>query len=615
MSLVGASGLVGREHELLRLHTALAAALGGAGQVVLLHGEPGIGKTRLLRELAVRAAATGAGCQWGRAPEQEGAPPYWSWQQAFGLDALAFGGTDRFLAFEAAAQQVIAAGEPAGSLVVLDDLHWADPDSVALFLHVAQAIESSRVLLVGAYRDTEAGRADVPRSLAPLAGRDWVTHVRLTGLTDAAVAAQLAAQTGAPVDDEVVRTVVRRTHGNPFFVAELGRMLGDGEQAPLPDAVRAAVERRLAALPDGARPLLVAAAVVGNAGDPALLAAVTARSGAAVLDDVDTLRGAGLLDERGAIVHDLVAEAARAAVPSRRLSSLHHAAAAYLAGRADAEGRADAIASHLFAALPLADAGAAVQWAERAARQALGRLAWKHAAALLEHAAAVADDRRARGRLLRLLARAQLRGYDVAAAIATVRAAAELARAEGDPAALADAALVIEGFSDMDPIGELRVLSAEALAMLPPEDVRRRARLLARIALHVDPGFHGAEQVCADAVAAAEQSGDLRAIASALHARQLVRTAPDAVRERLALGARMLDVGRQLDDAAEQMWGRLWRFDALLQLGRLAEAEADRVAALARGPIPPAPRAVARPPLPDHPRVRPRRVGVGGADG
>jgi DNA-binding CsgD family transcriptional regulator len=150
------------------------------------------------------------------------------------------------------------------------------------------------------------------------------------------------------------------------------------------------------------------------------------------------------------------------------------------------------------------------------------------------------------------------------------------AREVGDPAALGEVALAIEGLSD--PWGSFRggLLAAEALAGLPPEDSPLRARLLALQA--GEAGFAGGAQpdrVSAEALAMAERLDAGQVLRSALRSRQMARSGPDGVAERLDLGDRMLALGRADDDDDTMLWGRLWRFDALAMLGRLDEAEGE----------------------------------------
>jgi len=317
--------------------------------------------------------------------------------------------------------------------------------------------------------------------------------------------------------------------------------------------------------------------VLGDAGDPGALAAVADLPLDAVLDGTDLAVDAGMLDAGLGIAHDLIAETARAGIGSRRLLGMHVRAGEHLRARPDAEQRADEIAHHLLNALPLGDPAAAVAWSERAAARAREQLAWEQAAELLRRAAAAAGDSAERGRLLQTQARAELQGYDVGAVFETLHEAAAVARTSPDPTALAEVALILEGFADMNRQSEIRTLCQEALAALPESDVVRRARLLAQMAVHAQLVDVSAPAVdlSGEALATADRLGDPRTLASALHARQLARSGPDGVHERLALGDRLLGLATELDDPTESMWGRLWRFDALLQLGQLDTAEAE----------------------------------------
>ena len=171
---------------------------------------------------------------------------------------------------------------------------------------------------------------------------------------------------------------------------------------------------------------------------------------------------------------------------------------------------------------------------------------------------------------------AQLRSFDVAAATATLREAADTARAANDPVLIGEVALAMEGFTDEAWLATGKQLCDEALARLPATDSPLRARLLAQRAAeaiyHWEPE---AAPLSGQALAMAERVADPHALRSALRARQMACAGPDGVRERLELGARMLALGVADHDDVAVLWGRLWRLEALTQLGRISEAESE----------------------------------------
>ena len=602
-----AGALVGRARERGAVDVAVRAARDGAGRVLLVSGEPGAGKTRLAEWAAGVAAAAGMRWGWGWASEDEGSPPYWPFRQAMrGVDGIGPAVFDvalpdrraetvaqeRFRLFEAVADVLRAAAEPAGLLLVLDDMQWADPASLGLLVHLARGLADSRLFVVVNYRDTEtSGRQPLLNALAALTREATVTRLHLGGLSEPEVAEQLSQVTGWAVPGSVAAAVCARTRGNPFFVRELGRVLAESSDGALPDGVRDAVRGRLARLTPACRSLVASAAVLGAQLDPAALAGATGRDLDAVLAALDEAGTAGIIGPDRRFAHDLIREAARADVPTATRLALHHAMAEHLAGRADADRRAAEIAHHRLEALPAGDPVAAVDAARRASAEAMAQLAWEESDRLLRRAldgAGAPPD--VRSELLIARAEAQLRGYDIEGSRTSVLAAAEIGRARGDAATIARAALTMEGATDFvwDDTG--RGLCEQALAGIPAGDSAVRARLLAMLVVaDTWRSLADAKPRAAEALAMAERAGERRAVIEALRASQIAHSGPDGARDRLAFADRLLVIGADGDDDA-RLWGHLWRFDALAQLGEVdgAEAEAgdiDAAAARLRSPL------------------------------
>jgi DNA-binding CsgD family transcriptional regulator len=247
------------------------------------------------------------------------------------------------------------------------------------------------------------------------------------------------------------------------------------------------------------------------------------------------------------------------------------------------------VATHWLESLPAGDAAQAVDWTRRAADRAMAQLAWEEAAVLYRRAAEAGDASgalppSARAQLLLARAGALVRAFDIEAARLCLVSVVETARDQCDPDLLAEAALAMEGvnYPTWDPAA--RAAAEEALTQLPTVDSGVRARLLALLVVSRDWAVPGdADARAAEALAMAERVGDPRALRETLRARQMARSGPDGPADRLALGDRLVALGADSDDEAV-LWGRLWRFDALAQLGDLngAEAEVDQIETVAR---------------------------------
>src|SRR5579872_3926942 len=304
--------IVGRARELDVFRAAFDRMLAGRRQLVLISGEPGIGKTRCAEALADVAEDQGSLVLWGRCREEAGAPPYWPWVQilrayveASSLDevrlnmgaaakdiaalvpelldasqhaqeapsSIADAGTARFRTFDAIAQFFHQATQQVPITLVLDDLHWADAPSLSLLEFLTQDLLRSRLLVVGTHRDTEASRTkQLLSTLGGLSRDSDVQRVRLGGLSQTAIGEVAERVCDVSLSDSAIKVVYQQTDGNPLFVIELIKVLNEegtgaaiaAKPGRIPAGVHETIGRRLSRLSDRCNELLCVAAVHGR---------------------------------------------------------------------------------------------------------------------------------------------------------------------------------------------------------------------------------------------------------------------------------------------------------------------------------------------------------------
>jgi DNA-binding CsgD family transcriptional regulator len=297
--MAGEELFVGRARELALLRRRLDRAVTGRGSLVVIAGEPGIGKTALAAAGDEVARAMGMAVAWGCCSDPDGAPPFWPWRQLLRnlggpLPALDGGArqadTERFQVFAdtEAALHDLARARPV--LLVLDDLQWADPDSLRLLRFLAPVLAELPLILVATYRDTDLDESHpLPAMVEQLASQQACELIRLTGMsaTDLGV---LARHHGSSVP---VSTLAADTAGNPFFAVELLR--ADPDRDGLPSGVAASIRGRLAALPATAREVLECAALAGRGIEIGLVAAALQTSPDTVTPCLAQARQRGLL--------------------------------------------------------------------------------------------------------------------------------------------------------------------------------------------------------------------------------------------------------------------------------------------------------------------------------
>ena len=502
------SGLIGRDRELEDLHIAMDHAARGNGRLVLIGGEPGIGKSRLADELAGQAREAGHVVLWGRGWEDAGAPPYWPWVQilrsyvrAADLDdvrrQLGHGASDvaqmlpelrelipeldlrsasesdtaRFQLFDATAMFLRNAAASRPMLAVVDDLQAADTPSILFLRFLASQLSEMSLLVVGTYRDV-ALTPDHPltTALVELTREPATRLLTLPGLDVGSLSAFIDAETGVRPDARAVAAVWRETKGNPLFVREAVRLLSaEGRldaaaelpslRIEVPAGVRDVIARRIGHLSEQGKRALELGAVLGPEFSLDLLRAIDEGGSGDILDAVDDASAAGLLvavsgaPGRVRFSHDLVRETLYDTMSPGRRARLHQRIADVLEQQyaSEPEPHLAELAFHFYEAARSEPAVAqkAIDYASRAGQRASFALAFEEAARQFRMALAlaeVADSPMDELRIdLRLsLGDVQARAGDLSSR-ETFLNALELARRSGSPQQLARAALGIGG--------------------------------------------------------------------------------------------------------------------------------------------------------------------------
>jgi class 3 adenylate cyclase len=433
---------IGRGDSLRRLRKELDRASAGDVRLVLVRGEAGIGKSRLVAEVAGDAHALGVRVMYGRCSAV--APmPYEPWVEAFSryaidcsLDALrldvgAAGAEVRrmvpVLGDRLSSLPAPLAGDPGGArhrleravtsvltrlaatgplLIVLDDVQSADAASLALLGHVVRTIEAAPVLVIATQRTFDGGvNADLTTTLSELRKDSLLEEVDLVGLDEPEAAELISHLGGRVAPHRVSQALYERTGGSPLFLSELVRHLretgvpldagqrwavpGATTLAELPAAVRDVISQRLGRLDEEATRLLRLAAVIGQEFDLDLLQAVGVGTDDTTLERLDSLVRTGLITEaidgigRYAFAHALVREVLYDDLTRTRRVHLHRDVGHALERQRE-DGHpveASALAHHFLAAAPAGDLETALGYAALAADHAMGQVAYEEAAA------------------------------------------------------------------------------------------------------------------------------------------------------------------------------------------------------------------------------------------
>ena len=574
---------IGRERELATLESAIDAAVRGHGRLVVIGGEPGIGKTRTAEEVGRLAQQRGAQVVWGHCHEGEGAPPFWPWVQvlrayppgALHEQLIAAAGTDlvrllpddgdpdrsvasitaspaaRFRLYDAVARCLAGASRQRPVVAVFDDLHAADHPSLLLLEFVASQLCEMRVLVVATWRST--GGVLPNRTLVDAlraAGSVWM---HLNGWSAAEVGQFIEARVGVPLGPTQVNEFRQRTGGNPLFVGEDVRLLQSRGPAALPDwscaelgvppTIQSIIEQRLDSRSAACREVLRVAAVIGPEFTPRLVGAVLASAppprdggwgGRRWEDDAVTVllgeaEGAGIVAgvpgamSRYRFTHDVIREALCKELGVKHRAQLHRCVGELLEALPDADERQAELAHHFVEALSgdSSSRARAIVHTRRAGEHAMAALAYEDA----------------------------VRFYQLAIDLLSEPGTAH----EGDHCAmLVELGVAQRQAGEWERSAQTLLRAAEAAKRLG------RPELLARAALHFGTDVvwgeqmmpnHARLQLLEDAIAA-QGDGD-----SGLQVRLLVRLALAArfsaePERRMQVSRRALAMARRLDDAA-----------------------------------------------------------------
>ena len=552
----GQSPFVGREAAMQRLRVGLDASCSGRGRLLLLVGEPGIGKTRTAEEVGAEASRRQARVLVGRAYEGEGAPAFWPWVQILraclrdsdpamlaadmgpGAAEIAElipelserirdvptaqaveGEQARFRLFDSVTTFLkrTAARQPV--VLILDDLHWADEASLRLLRFLAGELRDARLLVVATYRDVEVRRGHpLAAFLGALARESVCERIALRGFEVVDTERFMAGLIGKPPPSRLVAAVHDMTEGNPFFIQEMVRLLMsegrlDSADAAgvwplaLPQGVRDAIGRRLNALSDECNALLRTASVLGRDLSAALLAQVADLPGDRLLERLAEAVAAQVLDEtegglgRYTFRHALIRQTLYDELTPLQRVRLHRRAgeALELACGAHPEPHLAELAHHFFQAAAGGDVEKAGDSCVRAAERAHRLLAYEESARQYEHALQALElrvprDEARRCELLLALGEAHSMSGARDQARSAFATAAEIARHLSRSDLLGRAALGYRGFEMGAPAEETTLaLLEEALAAVGNAHSGLRARLLSRL-VGTPPYSHSMER-------------------------------------------------------------------------------------------------------------------------
>jgi DNA-binding SARP family transcriptional activator/tetratricopeptide (TPR) repeat protein len=643
----GPAEFVGRHREKEQLAQALAGAAGGDRSVIVVTGEAGIGKTRLVSEMAAEYHAAGNLALGGRCDQRLGLP-YQPFVEALehlvvhapveflrshcedhgstvarlipvltrrlDLPPAELGGadeTDRYVLFAAIDGLLAAAATTHVALLVLEDMHWADPTTLLLLSYIINSPRRARLTIVVTSRPPESeGEDPLVALLADLHRVPHAEHIHLDGLS----ATEVRTLTRDLVGRELVGSeleLAARLHaganGNPFFITELLRNRAETRAAPdldanppplgveLPETVVSVLRLRLNRLDEACRDILELVAMTAGGAPVELLVRASSYDESVVVDKVEAAVRAGVLRERvelGAtivdFVHPLFHQAIQRRTSATRRAGLHLRIADAIDPKDDpgAERWVDELAHHVFAAGGPADPRRVARVCKRAGDVAMARTAFDAAAVQYERvleAMSWTDSPYVADRAA--VAASCAEAYHAAGNAADRRRMAEAAFADAaasnQPIVMGRAALAHGGARSTYGVASQRTMELldQSLTRLGsgPNESGLRARVMSRLAQeHYHVGhYEVADRLGAQAVALARPGDNGSILAATMEGRVWTLQRPDTLAERLELVDEMVDGATRAGDRQQLIWGLIWRCSALLETGDIQGLETD----------------------------------------
>ena len=636
-----AVGVVGRSSE-FELITDAAKAVSGEGrrQVLLVSGEAGQGKSTLMATAARSAFDSGAQVLFGHS-EEDLATPYQLFAEAIGhyvshapeaeliahveshgselsrlVPALSSripdlppsnatdSDSERFLLFAAVVGILATMSQHRPVVLVFDDLQWADKGSLLLLHHVAASDVPTRLLILGAYRDSELPHAHaLVETLGALRRLDGINRIELSGLDEAGVMALMEAAAGHSLDDQVglARAIFRETDGNPFFVSEVlrnlfesgsirqdatGRWISEDSVGAmiLPESVHDVIGARVVRLGKESERILSLAAVIGRDFDLDLLALAAGVSEDQLLDVLDSATAVALVREQAespgqySFAHTLIQRTLYEDLgPTRRTRAHRLVGEALEAMIGDAPGaRIGELAHHWFSATQPVDMAKAIAYSQRAAEAAVSALAPDEAVRYFAQALQLLGHVQEPDKLLEVDLLIGLGNAKRQAGVPDFREtlldAAHKAQGLGTTDRLVAAALANNRglFSSLGVVDTEKVAVLEAvLDAMPAVDSTDRALLLATLCNEVMYGRPLEErQFLADqAKSMARRLADPATTVQVLSLVEQPLEAPPTLAERILDATEALSLAESLDDPVNLYFAALYRRISAMQAG------------------------------------------------